>query len=68
MSKYRIHYFNGQIEEIESEETQEALMAQTKPILAVVLLEEKDARKEPSAVQVDEGSGKQPKTRKAKGN
>ena len=38
--KYRIHYANGKHEEIESDETREQLLAQCKPIIDVVCLDE----------------------------
>lgn len=41
--KYRIHYANGKHEEIESDETREQLLAQCKPIIDVVSLEDAPA-------------------------
>ena len=57
--KYRIHYANGKHEDVVTEETREQLLAQCKPIVDVVPLEEDDAGKKQAAIQADGGSGEQ---------
>ena len=66
--KYRIHYANGKHEEIESDETREQLLAQCKPIVDVVPLEEDDAGKKQAAIQADGGSGEQSSVSQTEGD
>ena len=66
--KYRIHYANGKHENVVTDETREQLLAQCKPIVDVVQLEEDDAGKKQAAIQADGGSGEQSAASQAEGN
>ena len=66
--KYRIHYANGKHENVVTDETREQLLAQCKPIVDVVQLEEDDAGKKQAAIQADGGSGEQLAASQAEGN
>ena len=66
--KYRIHYANGKHEDVVTEETREQLLAQCKPIVDVVPLEEDDACKKQAAIQADGGSGEQSSVSQTEGD
>ena len=66
--KYRIHYANGKHENVETDETREQLLAQCKPIVDVVQLEEDDAGKKQAAIQADGDRNEQSAASQAEGN
>ena len=66
--KYRIHYANGKHEDVVTDESREQLLAQCKPIVDVVQLEDEGASKKQATVQADGSGGEQPAAGQAEGD